>query len=223
MLHGDGGFGRDALGQEHAGGVEEGLAAGGQELAAIGQVGAELAAALAGFRDDDEKGARHVAPPQHEGAVPATGQNTLRLPKCALSAPSQRKPLESHDLVTTARVHHDARRRGCRVAVRGARATTGEAADDRILRHEHARSTESMDRRILQRLREVGWIEGRTVAVEYRWAQGRTERYDESAAELVRLNVDVIVTTMPTVAALKHATSVIPIVFGGRARARRTA
>ena len=37
MLHGDGGFGRDALGQEHAGGVEEGLAAGGQELAAIGQ------------------------------------------------------------------------------------------------------------------------------------------------------------------------------------------
>ena len=70
-----------------------------------------------------------------------------------------------------------------------------------------------MDRRILQRLRELGWIEGRTVAVEYRWAQGRTERYDEIAAELVRLNVDVIVTTMPTVAALKHATSVIPIVF----------
>src|SRR5262249_35191563 len=47
-------------------------------------------------------------PPQHEGAVPATGQNTLRLPKCALSAPSQRKPLESHDLVTTPRVHHAA-------------------------------------------------------------------------------------------------------------------
>jgi putative ABC transport system substrate-binding protein len=68
-----------------------------------------------------------------------------------------------------------------------------------------------------------GWIEGRTVAVEYRWAQGRTERHDEIAAELVRLNVDVIVTTVPTVAALKHATSVIPIVFGGRARARRTA
>ena len=75
----------------------------------------------------------------------------------------------------------------------------------------------------VQRLRELGWIEGRTVAVEYRWAQGRTERYDEIAAELVRLNVDVIVTTVPTVAALKHATSVIPIVFGGRARARRTA
>ena len=48
-----------------------------------------------------------------------------------------------------------------------------------------------MDRRILQRLRELGWIEGRTVAVEYRWAQGRTERYDEIAAELVRLNVEI--------------------------------
>src|SRR5215831_3568014 len=120
MLHGDGGFGRDALGQEHAGGVEEGLAAGGQELAAIGQVGAELAAALAGFRDDDEKGARHRTPPQQEGAVPATGQNTLRLPKCALSAPSQRKPLESHDLVTTPRVHHASRRRGDSVAGRRA-------------------------------------------------------------------------------------------------------
>ena len=65
----------------------------------------------------------------------------------------------------------------------------------------------------VQRLRELGWIEGRTVAIEYRWAQGRTERYDEIAAELVRLNVDVIVTTVPTVAALKHVTSVIPIVF----------
>src|SRR5215510_16072117 len=58
----------------------------------------------------------HAAPPQQEGAVPATGQNTLRLPKCALSAPSQGKPLESHDLVTTPRVHHAARRRGGRVA-----------------------------------------------------------------------------------------------------------
>jgi putative tryptophan/tyrosine transport system substrate-binding protein len=66
---------------------------------------------------------------------------------------------------------------------------------------------------LVQRLRELGWIEGRTIAVEYRWAQGRTERFAEIAAELVRLNVDVIVTTVPTVAALKQATSVIPIVF----------
>ena len=65
----------------------------------------------------------------------------------------------------------------------------------------------------VQRLRELGWIEGRNVAVEYRWAQGHTERYTEIAAEFVGLNVDVIVTTVPTVAALKQATSVIPIVF----------
>jgi putative ABC transport system substrate-binding protein len=66
---------------------------------------------------------------------------------------------------------------------------------------------------LVQRLRELGWIEERTVAVEYRWAEGRTERYAEIATELVRLKVDVIVTTVPTVAALKQATSVIPIVF----------
>ena len=46
----------------------------------------------------------------------------------------------------------------------------------------------------VQRLRELGWIEGRTVAIEYRWAEGRTERYGEIAAEFVRLKVDVIVT-----------------------------
>jgi putative tryptophan/tyrosine transport system substrate-binding protein len=46
----------------------------------------------------------------------------------------------------------------------------------------------------VQRLRELGWIEGRTVAIEYRWAEGRSERYVEIAAEFVRLKVDVIVT-----------------------------
>src|SRR6516165_7837838 len=46
-----------------------------------------------------------------------------------------------------------------------------------------------------RRLRELGWIEGRTVAIEYRWAEGRSERYDEIAAEFVRLKVDVIVTS----------------------------
>jgi putative tryptophan/tyrosine transport system substrate-binding protein len=45
----------------------------------------------------------------------------------------------------------------------------------------------------VQRLRELGWIEGRTIAIEYRWAEGRGERYAEIAAEFVRLNVDVIV------------------------------
>jgi putative tryptophan/tyrosine transport system substrate-binding protein len=67
---------------------------------------------------------------------------------------------------------------------------------------------------LVQRLRELGWIEGRTVAIEYRWAEGRTERFDEIAAEFVRRKVDVIVTsgTAGGVAA-KQATSVIPIVF----------
>jgi putative tryptophan/tyrosine transport system substrate-binding protein len=66
----------------------------------------------------------------------------------------------------------------------------------------------------VQRLRELGWIEGRTVAVEYRWAEGRSERFAEIAAEFVRRNVDVIVTASTGgVLAAKQATSVIPIVF----------
>jgi len=65
----------------------------------------------------------------------------------------------------------------------------------------------------LKRLRELGWNEGRTVAIEYRWAEGREERYAEIAAEFVRLKVDVIVTTGSSVPAPKQATSVIPIVF----------
>ena len=65
----------------------------------------------------------------------------------------------------------------------------------------------------VQRLRELGWIEGRTVAIEYRWAEGRPERYIEIAAEFVRLKVDVIVTVGSAVDAVKQATSVIPVVF----------
>jgi putative tryptophan/tyrosine transport system substrate-binding protein len=65
----------------------------------------------------------------------------------------------------------------------------------------------------VQRLRELGWIEGRTVVIEYRWAEGRNERYAEIAAEFVRLKVDVIVTVGTAAAAAKQATSVIPIVF----------
>jgi len=66
----------------------------------------------------------------------------------------------------------------------------------------------------VQRLRELGWIEGRTVAIVYRYAEGRNERFSEIAAEFVRLKVDVIVTTGESpVMAIKQATSVIPIVF----------
>ena len=63
------------------------------------------------------------------------------------------------------------------------------------------------------RLRELGWIEGQTVAIEYRWVEGRSERYTELTTELVGLKVDVIVTAGTAVPAAKRATSTIPIVF----------
>jgi putative tryptophan/tyrosine transport system substrate-binding protein len=63
------------------------------------------------------------------------------------------------------------------------------------------------------RLRELGWIEGRTIAIEYRWAEGRPERAAETAAEFVRLKVDAIFTFGPAVPTLKQATAVTPIVF----------
>jgi putative ABC transport system substrate-binding protein len=66
----------------------------------------------------------------------------------------------------------------------------------------------------VQRLRELGWIENRTVAIEYRWGEGRDERFAEIAAEFVRLKVDVILTyATPSSIAAKKATAVIPIVF----------
>ena len=66
----------------------------------------------------------------------------------------------------------------------------------------------------VQRLRELGWIEARTIAIEVRWAEGRAERAAEIATEFARLKVDVIVTSRtPQIAAAKQATSVIPIVF----------
>jgi ABC-type uncharacterized transport system substrate-binding protein len=67
----------------------------------------------------------------------------------------------------------------------------------------------------VQRLRELGWIEGRTIVIEYRWGEGRSERFPEIVAEFVRLKVSVIVTGgTAAVIAAKQATSVIPIVFG---------
>jgi putative ABC transport system substrate-binding protein len=67
---------------------------------------------------------------------------------------------------------------------------------------------------LVQRLRELGWIDARNIAIEYRWAEGRAERFAEIAAEFVRLKVDVIVTSgTPAVLASMQATSVIPIVF----------
>lgn len=65
----------------------------------------------------------------------------------------------------------------------------------------------------VQRLRELGWIQGRTVTIEYRWAEGKTERFREIAAEFARLKVDVIVTVGSAVHAAKEAAPTIPIVF----------
>jgi putative ABC transport system substrate-binding protein len=70
----------------------------------------------------------------------------------------------------------------------------------------------------VRRLRELGWIENRTVAIEYRFGELRAERYAEIAAGFVRLKVDIIVTSsVAAVAAAKRATAVIPIVFANAA------
>ena len=74
----------------------------------------------------------------------------------------------------------------------------------------------------LQRLHELGWSEGRNIAIEYRWAEGRSERFAEIAAEFVQLKVDLILThNTPPVLAAKRATSVIPIVFANGWRSGR--
>jgi len=68
---------------------------------------------------------------------------------------------------------------------------------------------------LVQRFGELGWTEGRTAAVEVRWAEGHSERFADFAAEFVRLKVDVIVTSGLAVSAVRQVTSVIPIVFAG--------
>jgi putative ABC transport system substrate-binding protein len=65
----------------------------------------------------------------------------------------------------------------------------------------------------VQRLGELGWVEGRDIEIEYRWAEGDSERFAKLADDLVRSNVDVIVTAGGAVLAAKQATTVIPIIF----------
>jgi putative ABC transport system substrate-binding protein len=65
----------------------------------------------------------------------------------------------------------------------------------------------------VKRMDELGWTEGHTVSIEYRWSEGRSQRYAEIAAEFVRLKVDAIVANGTAVPTLKQATSAIPIVF----------
>jgi len=64
-----------------------------------------------------------------------------------------------------------------------------------------------------ERLRELGWIEGRTVAIEYRFSEGRSDRVSEVAAEFVQQKADVIVTYGGAIPTFKQATTSIPIVF----------
>jgi len=68
---------------------------------------------------------------------------------------------------------------------------------------------------LLQRLRELGWIEGRTAAIEVRWAEGHVELFSEIATEFARLKVDVIVTSGLAVPAVRQTAPTIPIVFAG--------
>src|SRR5262245_15831926 len=112
-----------------------------------------------------------------------------------------------------ARVHHNARRCGSNLAARSARAAAGKAADYRVLGRGTASTGGQWAAAFVQRLRELGWIENRTVAIEYRWGEGRDERFAEIAAEFIRLKVDVILTYgTPSAIAAKKATAVIPIV-----------
>jgi putative tryptophan/tyrosine transport system substrate-binding protein len=65
----------------------------------------------------------------------------------------------------------------------------------------------------VERLRTLGWIEGRTIAIEYRWSEGRPEKYPDLAAEFARLKVDVIVTSAAAVPAVTRAAPSTPVVF----------
>ena len=111
-----------------------------------------------------------------------------------------------------ARLHHDCWRRSYRMAARCACSAAGKATDYWILGSD-ASAWSSYTAAFVQRLRELGWMEGRTIAIEYRWSEGRPARNAEIAAEFVRMKVDVILTNTTAARTVKQATSVIPIVF----------
>jgi putative tryptophan/tyrosine transport system substrate-binding protein len=99
------------------------------------------------------------------------------------------------------------------MAARGVRAATGEAADHRVSWHDHGVGLGIMDRHVCTATARTRLDGGRTVAIEYRWAEARSEHFAEIATEFVRLRVDVIVTGGNAALAAKQATSVVPIVF----------
>jgi putative ABC transport system substrate-binding protein len=101
------------------------------------------------------------------------------------------------------------------VAARDARAAFGEGAYRRFPGATSQSAQSTWTAAFVQRMREHGWIEDRTVKIEYRWAEGRSDRFSAIASEFVRMNVDVIVTAgTDAVIAVKKATALIPIVFG---------
>jgi putative tryptophan/tyrosine transport system substrate-binding protein len=64
-----------------------------------------------------------------------------------------------------------------------------------------------------ERLRELGWVDGQNIAIQYRWSEARPERVSEIAAEFVRLKTDVIVTVSGAIPIVRRQTTTIPIVF----------
>ena len=95
-----------------------------------------------------------------------------------------------------------------------ARAQQAKAATIGLLGTGTAAAQSQWTAAFVQRMRELGWVEGRNLAIEYRWAEGRTERLAALANDLVRLKVDVVVThNTPGPLAAKQATSTIPLGF----------
>ena len=95
-----------------------------------------------------------------------------------------------------------------------ARAQQAKAATIGLLGTGSAAAQSQWTAAFVHRIRDLGWVEGRNLTIEYRWAEGHTERLRDLADELVRLKVDVIVShNTPGPLAAMQATSTIPIVF----------
>jgi putative tryptophan/tyrosine transport system substrate-binding protein len=138
-------------------------------------------------------------------------QRSSLLPyRCMLSSLSKAREASGSE---AARLHHAARRRGSVAA-----GDAGAAAGGAVVGFLHSASAASFTDLVAafrKGLSEAGYVEGRNVAIEYRWADGHNERLPALAAELVGRRVDVLVTPVSTAATLaaKAATATIPIVF----------